>query len=856
MKWFKRILLLFLIILTLSVVSIVIIGTQYKEAVVDFVKNELGKKLNREVRVGEIQYSLFSSFPNMSVDLLKIETYSFQPGDAPFLKLQKVHLVFDIIPLIKGEFELSQIILEEGQINIIHNAKEIPNFNLLKDSPDSNSTKKSSININLITLKDIEVTYQNWKDHDFYEVFFEECSVVPTNLIDSINVNISFKGNIPGMKIGEFKSQIPVELGGDFNLALASNSLSFNYRGKFGSGNSIFNGDIDFYDEKEKWNIQCDFFSQNIHDLLSIIPNQFRNESLKSLQGKLNAKLKIKGQRKRNTFPSLEISFNFSNGMLKIDNEQLKEIFLEGSYFQPNISSIYGAKTKVDRCSVNYGGITIKGRGIIKELNNPFISASIQSSFNLNNLYRLVLGDEFKFLNGEAVFNIDLSGKVLAIFNNNKKELKKFKSNGNMTFSDVVAQPSGFDYPLSIESGQLNFSNQDLVFNSFKGKILSSSFHMNGRIKNYIETIFKNQPLAFNADLKIDKIILEEFISQNSDSTISKAMDYQFNLPKSISLNTNLQLADFSFRDFSAQDVKGEMLLKNQQLSFKNISMMTCDGTARLNGYVNTLNPSKIFYKCTSTFKNIDAEKAFIQFENFGQDVLLQKHVRGRISLSTLIVAESDKKLNIHEENIYTETELNITKGELISFEPLIELQNFLKEELKLNFNLSHLKFETLKNNIKIKNGIITIPEMAIRSSDINVDIAGKHTFNQEIDYLLKINHSEIFKANKQNKIDKEFGVVENNDKTATLPLRMRGNIDDPKFSYDTKTKMNSITDSWKREGKVIKKVFVDEFGGLFKSKKNKNSPSNDEEEQLNKTSSKTQTIVIWDDDDDDDEKE
>ena len=852
MKWFKRIVFLFLTVFGLSVVSIAIIGTQYKDAVVDFVKNELGKKLNREVRVGKIQYSLFSSFPNVSVDLLKLETYSFQPGDIPFLKLNKVHLVFDIIPLIKGEFKLGQIILEEGQINIIHNRNESPNFNLLKDSPDSNSTK-SSISINLLQLKDIELTYQNWRNNELYALTFEECSAVPNSFLDSINLN--FTGQIPSVQIGEFKSEVPIDLRGDFNLGLVNDSLRFYYKGEFGSGNAIFKGGISFYEKKEKWNIQCDILNHNISDILAIIPDQFKDDNLKSLKGDLNAKFKIKGNRTSHKFPSLEVYFNFSGGLLKIVNKQLKEIAIEGSYFQPDITSIYGAKAKVDKCSINYGGIILKGRGTIKEFSRPLISAKVQSSFNLKNLLGLVLDEEFNFLDGEAVLDLDFSGKIFDVFSNINKELKKFQSKGSITFSDVVAQPSDFDYPLSIESGKLNFSNQDLVFDSFKGKILSSTFGMNGRIKNYLETLFKNQPLAFDADLKIDKVVLEDFILQRSDSSNIQDVDYQFDLPKSITLKTNLKLGEFSFRDFNSQNIKGEMLLENQQLSFKELSMVTCDGTASLDGYINTLNPSKVVYKCTSNFKNIDAEKAFTQFENFGQDVLLHKHVKGRISLSTLLLAESDKQLNIYEEKIYTETDLNIVKGELISFEPLIELQNFLNEEFKLNFNLSHLKFETLKNNIKIKDGVITIPEMAIRSSDINLDIAGKHTFNQEIDYLLKINHNEIFKANKQNKIDEEFGVVENNDKTATLPLRMKGDMDDPKFTYDTKTKMNLITDSWKREGKVIKKVFADEFGGLFKSKKNKTSPSNDDGGQLNNTSSKTQTIVIWDEEDEEDEE-
>ena len=857
MKWFRRIIYLILFIFTLFFGVIAIIGTNYKGEVIDFVKNELGKKLNREVRVEKIGYSLFSNFPNISVDLLNLETFSYKPGDTPFLELNKGHLVFDIIPLITtGKIKLSEIILEEGQINIIYSDKGIPNFNILKDAHDSKSSK-NSFSIEVIKLKDIKLTYQDWRDAEIYEMSFEECSVAPGNFLDSIDASITFNGRLSNVKIDKFKFEKPLNLKGDLNIGLTDDYLRFKYSGVFGSGNSFFVGEIDFNEEKENWNIQCDLLNQNISNLLAILPAEFKDESLKSLKGDLNAKVKINGQRVNNKFPSLEVLFNFSNGLLEIDNEQLKGIVLNGIYSQPDITSILGAKANIDDYSIEYNGLMLKGKGAIEEFKNPLISVNVKSNFNIENIYRTFLKDEFKILSGDAVLDVDLNGKFLEAFTKKNKEIKKIKSKGKMNFSNVRVQPNDFDYPVSIESGHFSFYNHDLVFDSIKGKVLSSSFDLNGRIKDYLETILQDQPLTFNADLKIDKMILDEFVSSNSDSINSdQNVDYQFDLPESIYSNTIIQINEFYYRAFRAKEIEGLIWLKNKELSFPDFSMITCDGNASFNGYLNTHNPSGITFKCNSEFKNINAEKAFVQFENFGQDVLLKKHVKGRISMNTMLIAESDKQFNINENKLYSETQLNIDNGELIYFEPLVELQDFLKDELNLNFSLSHLKFQTLENNIKIKNGVITIPEMAIRSSDINLDISGKHTFAQDIDYLLKIKHSEIFKANKQNKIDAEFGVVENNDKTATLPLRMKGNIEDPKFSYDTKEKIKGIKIALKNEGKEIKKVFADEFGGIFKTKKNKGTSLNSENEESNNSSSKTQTIITWDEEEDEEEDE
>ena len=149
---------------------------------------------------------------------------------------------------------------------------------------------------------------------------------------------------------------------------------------------------------------------------------------------------------------------------------------------------------------------------------------------------------------------------------------------------------------------------------------------------------------------------------------------------------------------------------------------------------------------------------------------------------------------------------------------------------------------------------------MDIRSSDINLEMEGTHTFNQDIDYLVKIKHSEIFKAKHQNKIDAEFGITENKDKTATLPLRMRGNMDDPKISYDIKHKRALVKETWKKERQQISKVLKEELTGVFKPKdKKKNSQKalvkEDELEDLNKERLKVTQEIIWEEEEDEEEE-
>ena len=140
---------------------------------------------------------------------------------------------------------------------------------------------------------------------------------------------------------------------------------------------------------------------------------------------------------------------------------------------------------------------------------------------------------------------------------------------------------------------------------------------------------------------------------------------------------------------------------------------------------------------------------------------------------------------------------------------------------------------------------------MAIRTNDVNLDISGKHSFDQEIDYLFKVKHSEIFKASKKNEIEQKYGVVENRDKTATLPLKMTGTVDNPKFSYDLKKKKDIIIQNLQDELKSLGKTLKNEFSrDKYKSEKIKT-----EKEDLNIPREKVKLKVGDIDDEDDDEE-
>jgi len=128
------------------------------------------------------------------------------------------------------------------------------------------------------------------------------------------------------------------------------------------------------------------------------------------------------------------------------------------------------------------------------------------------------------------------------------------------------------------------------------------------------------------------------------------------------------------------------------------------------------------------------------------------------------------------------------------------KLSKFVDEK-----ELANLKFSDLTNTIRISNRKVFIPEMEIKSSISVMSIMGTHTFDQEMDYKLKVPLKNFRKKDS----DEAFGAIqdEGSGKT-TLFLTIKGNSKDYKIAYDKQAVRSKITQNLKKEKEEFKSLF------------------------------------------------
>jgi hypothetical protein len=243
--------------------------------------------------------------------------------------------------------------------------------------------------------------------------------------------------------------------------------------------------------------------------------------------------------------------------------------------------------------------------------------------------------------------------------------------------------------------------------------------------------------------------------------------------------------------------------------------MSSLNGLISGNGYIAQNVNKSIVAKGIFDVNEIDVNQTFSTFKNFGQTFLKAENIKGNLSGAISLLLPLDSLLNPQIQALTSEGKYILTDGALVNFEPVKQLSSFI--ELS---ELENISFDKLENDFFIRTNFLYIPQMDVRSSAADLSINGKHSFENNYEYHVKILLSEILskKRKKVKRNNTEFGEVEDDGLGRTsLLLKVDGKGEEVNVGYDIKAVGNELKNDIKSERKTLKTILNQEYG-WFKS--------------------------------------
>ncbi|MEE2930927.1 MAG: AsmA-like C-terminal region-containing protein, partial [Bacteroidota bacterium] len=760
----------------LLVVVLVLIGigftTIYGERIEQIILSNIREKSLSEIVVKDVNFSVFENFPYASVKLTDVLILEKEPSQKDtLLYVNQGYLQFNIFNLISKNREISKIVLLDSKLNIKYDMQGNPNFKIFKQAKD----KEKKVKLNQIYFSKSAISYL----HQAKSVDIKgNTHKVLLQFDAGKQSDFLVKGDLfmQNLLVGKTDYIYEKETKVDANFSISDGVFYI-------QKSDIFIEDVNFYldgsIENKDVNLNVVGENQQVKSVLLHMPEKFKSICNGfSLDGNLSCNGTIKGTISKTSNPHFYMDFNLTNGDFKLKENpfHLSALQLIGNIDNGSSNNFENTLIKAKKCSAKTGNGTFSGAFQVQNLNNYYLSADINSNLDLAEVNHLFKSTPFFNMKGTLVGNTKYNG-LLSFSEKMKDYFLDGEHQSDLQLKDVEFQYKKFpllfgfsnllgqidDDKINVESSNITIADSDFKFEGsitqFTPYLLNASTKI--EVKGEIESVY----------VKFDELMTIKDINASDRKLVSVST-----MPNWIEADLNTKIEQLSYKYFVAENIDAEIDYRNLTLKAKEVKMNTLNGevTGEVKFYEHPNNYLKLF--TSAHLEKINIRDLFTGFQNFGQEFIQDKHIKGIGTADIQLQSSWNPGFEFDPNKLQLNSHLIIEKGELLEFSPLLNLSSYVSVE-----ELQNVKFSTLENTIKIRNNNINFEAMEIKSSALSVFISGTHSFDNEIDYQIRLLLSELIskKARSKNKkLDNEFGLVGDDGLGRTnLYLRMDGNV-------------------------------------------------------------------------------
>lgn len=802
MKLLKR--LFFYLLLAIGVLLIASGASVYfyKDQIIQRFISEANKHLNTPVKIGKIDISMWSDFPNLAIEFTDVYIEDSHTGTYPLFTAKKVSFFLNPVEVWQGKYSIRGLQITSSETNLKINKDGSANYIILKEHSGGGGGSSIVFDLRNVRLQDSHVIYRDVSR--VQEHIFNSEKLVASIHAKADVYKILAKGDITTEKIGVQSNTFLQMKRFDVNADLLYDDIEKNLKinpSQLELHSAMFelSGSYAFKD-KNLIDIHCDGKNTDIQTLLSLLPeNTSRRVSKYESDGDVYFNLDVKGEIGKRTNPSISVRFGCTNTTLYHPDykSRIENANLEGSFASPSPTDLANAVLFLKNVNGTLNGRSFQTDLSIQNFENPYVSFVFKGDLEAASITNFYPIEYLTELSGDIGIDISFEGQTALL--KKKSTAQQVTANGSVDMRHLDFKYGSQRIQFEDLNGSLQFTNNDLALSNVIGKLENSHFELNGFFKNIITfLLFENQPIGIETDLKSDFIDLDQLFEIGFGKEGSS--DYSFSISPNLYLNFNCDVKSMHYKKFKPSNITGNLLIKSQTAAARNIEFQAMGGSLSLNGIVDAKNNKAIDVISSFKVNGVNVDSAFYVFENFQQDFIQDKHLKGRAYADVELEMTLNEKLKLYQETLVANISTTIRDGQLNDFEPLHKLDRYLDDD-----GLNQLRFADLRNNIHIENKTVYIPQMEVRSNVTTIQISGTHTFDQHIDYRV------IAPLRSRKKIDPDeaFGAIEDSQTgQSRIYLKIIGTTDDYRVIYDKDAVKKKIVNDLKKEVQELKDAF------------------------------------------------
>ncbi len=751
----------------------------------------MDEHLLTQISMDEIRFSVLKGFPSATVDINRVvmlsgDQFSARDFQGSFsdtlLKARKVSFRFDLIKLFQKDYVLKKIQISDGAVNILFDKKGRHNLKIWK-SDEAGGTSKYTVNLHGIVATDMHVRWIDLPHRINMQTFSHTTSFKGTyrNEIFSGETHGNFSGASLWIRDTRWMNKASLIVQCKMNYShnhfriqegmVRLNKADITVKGEYTTGPR---GNIDLALTVPKFGLD---------ELVSLLP--LKQDSVISqyrFTGRGTLRATLKGP--VSNPDKLQIHSDFT--LIDCTARNLKtRINIKGIHVTGSVSGTNATNFALNlkQFTASMGKGKVGGSLDINNLRDLMLRANIHADLDLAALREFIDKDTIEYLGGRVRADFTAQGKLSLLRTDSAANALEYLKTGTFSFQDVGIQLKNSVSSIRNITGNAILNNS-IRFDSMSVTLNGNRLLLSGNIQNLTGYLLKNGTLISDLTVNAENYSIDYLLQKDNASGSAKKRGYVTLFPQRMRMNARLHTGVFDAARFHATDLSLRVSLAGDSMYIPDFSLTFRDGSITGNALISQNKKHVVSITCNSVSQQINIQELFTAFNNFAQNFIVDKNLKGKLNGTIGFFAQWDSTLRFIPRSLEANGKLEITDGELVQFEPMLKLSKYINvDELRV------VHFKTLRNDIQIRDRVVTIPEMDIHSSAFNISAAGQQTFDNLFEYRINVLLSEVLfnNARKKKKEMNEFFVEDDPKSQTTIPLIIAGTPADFYVKFDRK---------------------------------------------------------------------
>lgn len=815
MKLVKKIALFAGGILLLAILVPGIAAVIWQEKVTGTLVRKVNESVDTRISYGDLRLTIFESFPNITVrfsDLL-VEPSPFydrtqlrHEDNDTLLYASSFSLTVSTPSLLTGTVAVRSITARDGEVNLLTDKRGDINYRVM---PEKKGNGKN-VRLKNISAVNIRAVYNDSSSEMRLSGIIGQAILGGEIFRTGIYLNTILNARLDSVSLnGNTIRDIPVTAAVKLRKSASSLSVA---KGSLSVADLNFDisGNINY--SASTLNLSIDGKKISIASLISRLPDKLKSfTGTFSPAGILDLTCNISGPYGEAGKPHIDVTCGLTNGKMShsASGFRVNNLEFSGGITNGDHNSAETFRITVDNLSARYGSASVKGSFMLNNLTRPHVTLTLDGDLDFDDLGRIFRSGYISDQSGTVSGTIRLAGTIpgdMSII----AALPHLKPDISILFKDFGASAGRSGLAFSQLNGSLSVKN-DLVAENLSLTFREQHITLNAVMKNFIPWISgRSDMLDITGDLHADRIVTSSFIAEKSDTLVTAGKSPDL-FPGDVTANINLRVDSLIFNNFRAAGLSAGLTYRPYVYTFDRVKADGLDGLLTGELMLGRQKEGGYISRAILDVKEIDINKTFASFNNFGQDFIVSDNVQGDLSGTVTVLSPLDSAFATVRKGIVAEAHLVITEGKLLSFAPAESLSSYLDLD-----ELRNISFSRMENDLFINNGTVSIPKMLINSSAVNFTVYGTHEFEGDYSYHVRLLLSEVLsrKARERNRGVSAMGQVKvDGSGKATVPLKIECINGKTSVGYDLGQAQDNIKSDIATEKQTLKGILNEEYG-------------------------------------------